>query len=98
MFVDNDLFYYMFQRTINRSMENVEFEPKTKGLLLTSNIIKKICTMDQKEFINKPCVICLDNMTDKVGKILCGHVFHYRCIDRWIRSSASCPVCRCTFN
>ncbi|GAB4847642.1 hypothetical protein Ancab_026703 [Ancistrocladus abbreviatus] len=43
------------------------------------------------------CAICLSEFVDGDDiRILplCGHVFHVGCIDRWLRSHASCPYCR----
>ncbi|KAJ0964301.1 hypothetical protein J5N97_029423 [Dioscorea zingiberensis] len=44
------------------------------------------------------CSVCLDEfeMMDKVRWITgCRHVFHRRCIDRWIDSGhRTCPLCR----
>ncbi|KAM7527652.1 hypothetical protein LguiB_031062 [Lonicera macranthoides] len=43
------------------------------------------------------CVICLSVFEEEeVGRKLpnCGHVFHVECIDMWLHSHSTCPVCR----
>ncbi|CAN0904009.1 RING-H2 finger protein ATL2 [Linum grandiflorum] len=43
------------------------------------------------------CVICLSGFGDgEVGRCLsgCGHGFHVECIDMWLLSHSSCPICR----
>ncbi|KAH0464698.1 hypothetical protein IEQ34_004801 [Dendrobium chrysotoxum] len=47
------------------------------------------------------CSICLVNYEeeedgDEVLRLLpeCGHLFHMRCVDQWLRRQATCPVCR----
>ncbi|CAN6327910.1 unnamed protein product [Urochloa humidicola] len=44
------------------------------------------------------CSICISALVagEKV-KVLppCGHCFHPDCVDAWLRSHASCPLCRC---
>lgn len=42
------------------------------------------------------CSICLEDFqnNDKVRRLPCLHFFHEDCVDRWLRSSASCPVCK----
>ncbi|WVZ68791.1 hypothetical protein U9M48_017683 [Paspalum notatum var. saurae] len=43
------------------------------------------------------CTICLGGVQDgEVVRALpaCGHVFHVHCVDTWLASSSSCPVCR----
>ncbi|KAG8077965.1 hypothetical protein GUJ93_ZPchr0007g3611 [Zizania palustris] len=43
------------------------------------------------------CAICLGAMQEgDVVRVLpsCGHVFHVACVDKWLASSSSCPVCR----
>ncbi|XP_044983871.1 mucin-2-like [Hordeum vulgare subsp. vulgare] len=46
------------------------------------------------------CPVCLEPLRIDGGDVraahACGHVFHSRCIARWIRHRNSCPVCRCT--
>ncbi|KAJ1282043.1 hypothetical protein BS78_03G019800 [Paspalum vaginatum] len=43
------------------------------------------------------CAVCLSELAD--GAMVralpsCGHVFHVECVDAWLRSRTTCPVCR----
>ncbi|KAG2314019.1 hypothetical protein Bca52824_017141 [Brassica carinata] len=43
------------------------------------------------------CVICLSELADgDKAKLLpsCKHWFHAHCIDAWLESQATCPICR----
>ncbi|URD75347.1 RING-H2 finger protein [Musa troglodytarum] len=45
------------------------------------------------------CVVCLGKFEEKERvKVIprCGHVFHPSCIDAWLVSRGSCPICRCS--
>lgn len=45
------------------------------------------------------CSICLtDYGDDHMLRLLpdCGHLFHLRCIDIWLKLHPSCPICRTT--
>ena len=46
------------------------------------------------------CSICMDSLTEgtlyklpKVG-LNCGHVFHHKCLDEWVREHLTCPMDR----
>lgn len=39
------------------------------------------------------CAICLCKI-DNEHKLDCGHTFHEHCIQKWINTSPSCPICR----
>lgn len=43
------------------------------------------------------CSICLADYRDAdVLRLLpyCGHLFHLKCVDSWLRLHATCPICR----
>ncbi|KAE9596054.1 hypothetical protein Lal_00031013 [Lupinus albus] len=43
------------------------------------------------------CVICLSGFEEgEIGRRLpkCGHTFHLECIDMWLSSHCTCPICR----
>jgi rubrerythrin len=42
------------------------------------------------------CPICLELMADEedVYLTLCGHLFHYNCLDKVNENSDNCPICR----
>jgi hypothetical protein len=45
------------------------------------------------------CPVCLMDMTVSTARTLeCGHTFHTRCIERWKRTSRTCPMCRVPFD
>ncbi|XP_029780120.1 E3 ubiquitin-protein ligase RNF133 [Suricata suricatta] len=43
------------------------------------------------------CVVCFDvyKPNDTVRVLTCKHFFHKNCIDPWILSHGTCPVCKC---
>jgi hypothetical protein len=44
------------------------------------------------------CAVCLEAVRDgeKARRLpACAHAFHVGCIDMWLDSHATCPVCRC---
>jgi len=57
-----------------------------------SNKIKKGCNK-----INEDCLICLEKYREKeLYRELpkCKHFFHKKCIDKWLKLNAVCPICR----
>lgn len=45
---------------------------------------------------NRKCVVCMGeyNNREKLRRLPCTHDFHSKCIDKWLRSNKTCPVCR----
>lgn len=42
------------------------------------------------------CSICLDNISNDAHYLLCGHIFHSKCIRKWVIHHKTCPMCRAT--
>lgn len=43
------------------------------------------------------CAVCLSEFEENdEGRELpqCGHCFHMECVDKWLRSHSTCPICR----
>ena len=38
--------------------------------------------------------LLLDNSSQQMGLLNCGHVFHYTCFKKWFMGSGTCPYCR----
>lgn len=43
------------------------------------------------------CPICIEPLSDPRA-LPCAHVFDHACVERWIRSNNSCPICRTPVN
>ncbi|CAL0315617.1 unnamed protein product [Lupinus luteus] len=75
----------------------IETSPvSTKGLdfATVSRIPMFVYEAETKEL---ECVICLSGFEEgEIGRRLpkCGHAFHLECIDMWLSSHCTCPICR----
>ncbi len=48
------------------------------------------------KLIGQPCSICQEEYKTKEYKreLNCDHVFHKKCIDKWLKTHLTCPCCR----
>ncbi|KAE8672597.1 Caffeoyl-CoA O-methyltransferase 1 [Hibiscus syriacus] len=46
----------------------------------------------------EPCCICQEDYAEgeELGKLGCGHEFHFNCIKQWLMQKNSCPICKNT--
>ncbi|XP_057501533.1 E3 ubiquitin-protein ligase MBR1-like isoform X2 [Actinidia eriantha] len=44
------------------------------------------------------CCICQEDYVDgdELGKLDCGHEFHFNCIKKWLMQKNTCPICKAT--
>ncbi|XP_057985263.1 probable E3 ubiquitin-protein ligase RHG1A [Hevea brasiliensis] len=45
---------------------------------------------------DEKCCICQENYADgeDLGKLDCGHYFHFDCIKQWLNQKNNCPICK----
>lgn len=58
---------------------------------------QKIKDNDTLVLNNETCNICCDNYVPgqlKRNIPQCGHCYHKKCIDKWLKKNGSCPICR----
>jgi len=76
---DNDNNYFKSCHEINEKLKKSERIKKCDSIL------------------NENCFICMDNYKESQLKRelpSCKHYFHKKCIDKWLKKKASCPICR----
>ncbi|KAK4469882.1 hypothetical protein MN116_007389 [Schistosoma mekongi] len=67
-------------------------QPESKG-----NILFQIQPIQSSPARGHPeCEICLIEYQnkDRLRHLPCGHAFHLKCIDAWLKQSTTCPKCR----
>lgn len=50
----------------------------------------------QDEYLLDNCSICLETYrdNDKLCKLKCEHLYHKKCIGKWMKQSNLCPLCK----
>ena len=47
------------------------------------------------------CSICCENINfvdQQISSTICGHLFHYACLKKWLENNSTCPECRVKIN
>lgn len=98
---NNNNEYYSFDiEFVNQSQTVNEYE--NNDYFLNSKDIDNRLSKCQKikkidKLLDEICFICMDNYKiNELKRILpnCSHYFHKKCVDKWLKKKASCPVCR----
>jgi len=52
--------------------------------------------INEDKLLDKECVVCLEpyEKEDEISKLPCNHIFHYKCISKWVLTNQTCPLCR----
>ncbi|KAG9159126.1 hypothetical protein Leryth_026211 [Lithospermum erythrorhizon] len=78
------------------------YPPRTRGLdaeIINSLPLFLLSTLESDEtaVTESECSICLRSFEDhEMVRVLpiCHHVFHSECVDIWLTTRSSCPLCR----
>ena len=71
--------------------------PKPKIKLKKIKMCKDLYQTNDNGKSEKPtCCICLGIMklNDDVTLLKCQHLFHFKCLDKWVETKEACPFCR----
>ena len=83
---------------VNNELENTNEKKKIKCKDIKKQLggYKKIKIDDNLLACKASCPICLEKFKDNEFKreLKCNHVFHKKCIDKWIKHQNTCPICR----
>ncbi|KAG6472858.1 ERAD-associated E3 ubiquitin-protein ligase HRD1-like isoform X1 [Zingiber officinale] len=62
---------------------------------ITSNMNERFpdATQEELNVTDAICIICREEMIT-AKKLLCGHLFHIRCLRSWLERQHTCPTCR----
>lgn len=71
---------------------------KTRGLTKTElDLVPSFrFSKETSKATNTKCVICMSEYAnrEKLRRLPCTHDFHAKCIDKWLKSNITCPICR----
>jgi len=85
------------KQEINRHTISYEYKPilPTKRKRIKTEEIDTPST-SAVTACNDNCSVCLDkfNPNVQVRRLPCLHVFHIKCIDKWLKRNRKCPICR----
>ncbi|KAK4263247.1 hypothetical protein QN277_028685 [Acacia crassicarpa] len=99
------IFYFIYQIRVSRLRHH--YSPAPANFPLESWIFERLptstysssSTVEAGEHNDPPleCVVCSDEFNE--GDLLrvlpnCDHFFHLNCIDEWLRTNKTCPLCR----
>ena len=64
--------------------------------ILSKRRLKKMYIKEKTtECIDENCVICFERMItkEKKYKLYCDHIYHKKCINKWLCEKVTCPLC-----
>lgn len=93
-YIQFDIEFEFIQHTNDNNEDLNYFKScsEINNLLCVSEKIKK-----DDPLLNETCFICIDQYKcNELKRTLpsCKHCFHKKCIDKWLKKKASCPICR----
>ncbi|CAH1373406.1 hypothetical protein MTP99_014807 [Tenebrio molitor] len=85
-----------YEALLNLAEQLGEAKPRGLGKLEIESLLSYKFNADTHQGDQTSCVVCMcDFEARQVLRVLpCSHEFHAKCIDKWLRSNRTCPICR----
>ena len=85
----------LIEFTLQQSLQNDESLEENVGIQINEPI-----TLYKKGVEDEECPICIEKFenNERVFTCSCNQIFHYSCINKWIKSKEDCPICRKKIN
>ncbi|KAH0616564.1 hypothetical protein JD844_027765 [Phrynosoma platyrhinos] len=94
------LYYTPGRIMIRREEQRVERKQRVETQLWKAVHSLELRKFKKGEFdlAGETCVVCLEayKLREIVRILTCKHIFHKRCIDRWLLKRGTCPMCNCS--
>ncbi|CAN8284674.1 unnamed protein product [Cochlearia groenlandica] len=80
-------------------LSNVTHPPPKHGLdaLTMASLPTFVVEVNAVDLVSKECTVCLSLFEEKDRVRMlpnCKHVFHVACVDTWLTTQSTCPICR----
>lgn len=61
-----------------------------------NEILPKYKQIKDESFIENNCSICQERfkLREYIRELKCSHIYHKKCIDKWLKDNLTCPYCR----
>ncbi|XP_045468837.1 RING finger protein 44 [Harmonia axyridis] len=85
-----------YEALLNLAERLGEAKPRGLGKLEIESLLSYKFNVDTHQGDQTSCVVCMcDFEARQLLRVLpCSHEFHAKCIDKWLRSNRTCPICR----
>ncbi|KAF7494619.1 Putative E3 ubiquitin-protein ligase [Sarcoptes scabiei] len=89
------------KQEINRHTISYKYKPRQRKRITKSRSLKIssepiVSNNESTNNTGDVCCICLErfNSSITVRRLPCLHLFHCKCIDKWLNKNRKCPICR----
>ncbi|CAG9769258.1 unnamed protein product [Ceutorhynchus assimilis] len=85
-----------YEALLNLAEQLGEAKPRGLAKLEIEQLVSYKYNSETHEGDQTSCVVCMcDFEARQMLRVLpCSHEFHAKCIDKWLRSNRTCPICR----
>lgn len=91
-------YYFGLSYTLNIDHLIEHLSNNTRKPLHKDKIINLERVKFESKMENKQCFICLSDYTEEdiLINLPCSHYSHSGCMEKWLKLTDTCPICRCT--